>query len=100
MALSLRDVHYIVRSQIGELEENRWTDAFINFCINTRAQDFCMPAGLSTFYTSLPVNDNQEAVLPVDLDTVKTVKYFAGQLFPLTYHEWDDLQTGAFVGSI
>jgi hypothetical protein len=101
MALTLRDGHYFTRSMVGELEQFRWSDAFINFSLNNRAQDFCLPAGLSTWFYNVPLAaGSQEGPLPIDLDQVRAVKFFAGQLFPLQYKDWDELQTGAFTGSI
>lgn len=101
MALTLRDAHYYVRSIIGELEQFRWSDAFINFSLNNHAQEFYSAGGLSTQFYNVPViAGTQEGVLPIELDQVKDVSYFSGQLFKLEYKDWSELQTGAFTGSI
>jgi hypothetical protein len=42
----------------------------------------------------------QEAALDVEVDMVKSCKYFSGQLYDLEYHDWKSLQTGASTGSI
>jgi hypothetical protein len=104
MSLTLRDAHYLVRTQIGELEQFRWTDSFINFSLNYRAAEFYLPSGLSTFFVNVPLTSTasggQEGVLPVQLDSIKDVKYFSGQLFPLEYIDWQEVQQGSATGSI
>jgi hypothetical protein len=42
----------------------------------------------------------QEAALDPNIDQIKSVKYFMGQLFDLVPHDWKTLQEGSVVGSI
>jgi len=103
MPLTLRDGHYFVRATIGELEQFRWSDAFINFSLNNRAQEFLSAGGSTTQYTNVPLGQGiygQEGPLPIDVDQVKAVKWYAGQLYPLEYRDWDIIQSGSFTGSI
>jgi len=51
-------------------------------------------------YTFNGSNGIQEAALDSELDEVKAVKYFFGQVFPLQFGDWKELQNGASTGSI
>lgn len=56
-------------------------------------------AAVGTYYIQA-ANGLQEAALDPDLDLVKSVKYFMGQVYPLEPMDWQSLQVGAAVGSI
>lgn len=103
MPLTLKDAHYYTRQMLRELKPRRWSNNFVNFVLNARAADFCLPAGSTTWFINVPLGQGvfgQEGPLPIDLDAVKSAKFFSGQLYPLEFKDWDELQTGAYTGSI
>lgn len=105
MGLSLKDIVYYVRTQIGELQQFMWSDDQIIFDVNNTVQEMCSIAGSLTKFQNLilPVNGttgSQEGPLDAEVDKIKSCKYFAGQEFPLEYSDWQTLQTGAATGSI
>lgn len=109
MGFRFRDVVFKVRSKLGELNQSYWSDDQIEMDINTGAQDMCSVAGSLTRYQNLVLSQTtiagtqigiQEVALDVEIDEIKAVKYFSGQLFDLQFHEWDSLQIGASTGSI
>lgn len=105
MSLCLKDGMYYVRTEIGELEQFNWSDNQIIFDLNNSAQDMCSVAGELTKFQNVVlslngVNGTQEAPLDEEVDMVKGVKYFSGQLFDLEPHDWQSLQVGASTGSI
>lgn len=101
MPLNLQSGVYHVRTAIGELQENRWSDAQIVYDLNTSAQEMCSVANLITGFANVPYDASlQEAVLPVEMDQIKAVKYFAGQLYDLEPSNFQTLQSGSYTGSI
>ena len=105
MSLTLKDGVYYVRTEIGELQEFLWSDDQIIFDLNHAARRMCSKAQVLTKFESLALQLNsttgtQEAALEFQVDKVKSVKYFSGQLYDLEPHEWKSLQIGAATGSI
>lgn len=109
MGLRLKDAFFKVRSLLGELNQSYWSDMQIIMDLNTAARDMCSTAQTLTQeqdiqleYTTLEGTQTglQEAALVVDIDEIKSVKYFSGQLYDLEYHDWSSLQTGASTGSL
>lgn len=101
MPLTLRDGVYHVRTAIGELQQARWSDAQIIYDLNTAAQEMCSVANLVTGFSNVQYSiEAQEAALPVEVDQIKAVKYYSGQLFDLVPSDFQTLQTGSFTGSI
>jgi hypothetical protein len=101
MPVTLRDGVYQVRTAIGELQPKRWSDAQIIYDLNTAAQEMCAEANFLTGFSNIPLAAGiQEGPLPVELDQIKSCKFFAGQLYDLAPNDWGTLQTGAFTGSI
>ncbi len=103
MPLTLHDAMYYTRTILGEAEAVRWSDAFLIDSLNARASEFQQAAGTITSFVNLPLAQGiygQETPLPVEIDSVKSVKYFSGQLYPLERRSYEELQTGSFTGSI
>lgn len=104
MGLSLKDGVYAVRTQLGELQEFLWSDDQIIFDLNHAARRMCSVAGDLTKFENLTLGTTasgaQEAALDLEIDKVKSCKYFAGQLFSLEPHDWKSIQTGNSTGSI
>jgi hypothetical protein len=101
MPLTLRDGVFFVRTTIGELEERRWSDAQIIFDLNIAAQEMCSVANELTDYQEIQLPTGiQEGPLDIEVDQIKAVKFFSGQLYVLEPSSWQQLQTGAFTGSI
>lgn len=108
MGLALRHAVYQVRKTIGELEPFNWSDYQIIADLNYAAQEMCSVAGTLTRFQQLVLQQTlngqtgitQETFLADDLDEIKAVKYFSGQLFDLDYCDWKVLQSGASTGSI
>lgn len=105
MPLSLKDGVYRVRTEIGELDEWSTSNQQIITDLNFAAKEMCSEAQELTKYENLTLaavedGGTQEAALELEVDQVKAVKYFSGQLFDLEPHEWETLQIGASSGSI
>jgi hypothetical protein len=107
MALTLGDGVYYVRSEIGEPEQYNWSDYQIIKDLNYSAKKMCSIGQTLTGFANITLSlsnsttvGSQEAFLPANVDQVKAVKYFMGQLFDLEYKDWKELQQGAIVGSI
>jgi hypothetical protein len=103
--LRAKDGYFKVRSKLGELNQSYWSDKQILMDLNIAARAMCSTAQSLTKYSAVQLqlnasNGTQEAPLPLDIDEVKSVKYFSGQLYSLEFHDWDSLQTGASTGSI
>jgi hypothetical protein len=109
MGLRLKDAFFKVRSLLGELNQSYWSDQQIIMDLNTAARDMCSTAQTLTQEQDIALEQTtlegtqtglQEAALIVDIDEIKSCKYFSGQLYDLEYHDWDTLQLGASTGSI
>jgi hypothetical protein len=94
---------YYTRQILGEAEQVRWSDNFLIRSLNSRASEFQQAAGTITAFKKFPLGSGiygQETPLDIETDSVKSVKYFSGQLYPLERRSYDELQTGAYTGSI
>jgi hypothetical protein len=107
MALTLADGVYYVRSEIGEPQQYNWADYQIIKDLNYSAKKMCSIGSTLTGFSNLSMSQTgsstiglQEAFLPQNIDQIKAVKFFFGQLFDLEYKDWKELQEGAIVGSI
>ena len=91
MSVPLRDIVYRVRDLLGEQIPNFWNQSVILQLINEALQDMCSDAqNLETLiqfpWPNVPGSTAQpaeEAALPVNVDQIAWVGYFAGQFFQL-----------------
>ena len=108
--MNLRDGVYAVRTKIGEMIPNLWSDDEIIEELNVSARRMCSAAqylqSFSTFSTHEMVMPDgttqfaQEYVLPIDVDQIIGAAYFAGTLFPLIPCPRESVQLGGKVGGI
>jgi hypothetical protein len=100
MAVTLAAGMTDVRTQIGELDPYNWTDETLINWLNQAARNMCSAAqNLTSFDTPGVLAGSQEAYLDYELDRVKVISWFMGQVYPLEYKPYKRLQTGAYSGA-
>lgn len=102
-----------VAQWLGEPDPYFWQDYTKVVNVNNALQEMASIAGgltkfenvqLQNIVSSTPAPGTiitlQEAALDVEVDCVKSCKYYSGQEFVLSYRSWKDIQTGSSTGSI
>ena len=105
--LCLKDIMYEARLELGEPNAFNWADIQLIHYANSVVKEISSTGGALTKYQSVTLQNVtneteglQETALDVEIDKVKSCKYFNGYLYDLEFHEWKTLQTGAITGSI
>ena len=111
--MNLRDGVFQVRAAFTEMRSRFISDTEIIIHLNTSAKRMCSKAqNLQSFYsfnTKIIKDDNnavangswqQEYALPIDIDQIIGVGYYAGVIFPITPVGREVVQLGGKVGGI
>ncbi len=107
--MNLREGLIAVRSKIGELVPQFWSDQDLIEDLNVSARRLCSAAqflqSFATFNTSQVTVGGvtsyaQEYVLPVDVDQITGAAFFSGVLYPLTPTPREAVQLGGLVSGL